>query len=40
MSVADALAELTVLDTSGTAVPLASLWKDRTTVLVFIRHFG
>ena len=34
------LGAMTVLDADRTAIPLASLWKDRTAVLVFIRHFG
>jgi hypothetical protein len=31
---------MTVLDDQGTAVELGSLWRDRTCVLVFTRHFG
>jgi hypothetical protein len=34
------LAHLTVLDVTGRAVTLASLWQDRVAVLVFVRHFG
>ena len=37
---ADALAKLTVLDERGEPVELATLWRDRTAVLVFVRHFG
>jgi len=37
---ADDLAKLTVLDEQGNRVELGSLWRERTTVLVFIRHFG
>jgi hypothetical protein len=40
LSRADDLAKLTVLDESGSAVELGTLWRDRTAVLVFIRHFG
>jgi hypothetical protein len=36
----DALAHATVLDDSGAAQPLASLWAERPAVLVFVRHFG
>lgn len=40
MAVTDALAPLTVLDLTGAAVPMGTLWKDQTLVLVFIRHYG
>ncbi len=40
LSRADDLAKLTVLDEHGTAIELASLWRDQPAVLVFIRHFG
>ena len=34
------LADLTVLDMQSKAVRFGDLWKDRTGVIVFIRHFG
>jgi hypothetical protein len=37
---ADDLAKMTVLDERGGTVELGSLWRDKTAVLVFIRHFG
>ncbi len=37
---ADDLARMNVLDERGEPVPLGSLWRDRTAVLVFVRHFG
>lgn len=37
---ADDLAKMTVLDGSGTKVDLGTFWRDRTAVLVFVRHFG
>jgi hypothetical protein len=37
---ADDLAKMTVLDEQGKAVELGTLWKDKTAVLVFLRHFG
>jgi hypothetical protein len=37
---ADDLATMTVLDEHGTALPLGPLWRERTAVLVFVRHFG
>ncbi len=40
MSLAQVLAPLSVLDANGADVPLASLWRERPVVLVFIRHFG
>jgi hypothetical protein len=40
MSVAEALASVTVLDTAGAPVVLGSLWTERPVALVFIRHFG
>lgn len=30
----------TVLDCSGSPVPLSTLWADGTRVLVFLRHYG
>jgi prostamide/prostaglandin F2alpha synthase len=32
--------DMTVLDEHGKPVVLGSLWRDRTAVLVFMRHFG
>jgi hypothetical protein len=37
---ADDLAKLEVLDERGARVELGTLWRDRTAVLVFVRHFG
>lgn len=37
---ADDLAKLTVLDEQGKTVELGTLWRDRTAVLAFLRHFG
>jgi hypothetical protein len=37
---ADDLAKMTVLDEHGATIELGSLWRDRTAVLVFVRHFG
>ena len=37
---ADDLAKLTVLGADQQPVELGTLWRDRTAVLVFIRHFG
>ena len=37
---ADNLAKLTVLDEHGGTIELGSLWRDKTAVLVFVRHFG
>ena len=34
------LGEAPILDLEGGAVPLSSLWRDRTVVLAFVRHFG
>ena len=33
-------ASATVLDLEGTAHELKELWKDGTTVVVWLRHFG
>jgi hypothetical protein len=35
-----ALDGLTVLDDAGAEIDIASLWRDRRTALIFIRHFG
>lgn len=40
LSRADDLAALPVLDEHGGKIELATLWRDHTIVLVFIRHFG
>ena len=37
---ADDLAAMTVLDEQGQVVTVGTLWRDRTAVLVFVRHFG
>ena len=37
---ADDLAKLTVLDERGTTVELDTFWRERSAVLVFVRHFG
>lgn len=37
---ADDLARMTVLDAASKPVELGTLWRDRTAVLVFVRHFG
>jgi hypothetical protein len=37
---AAALGQITVLDETGTAVPLGSFWAKRLVVLAFVRHFG
>jgi len=34
------LAKMTVLDDRGAKVELGTLWRDKTAVLVFVRHFG
>ena len=36
----DQLADLTVLDLESKPVRFGDLWKDRTAVIVFVRHFG
>jgi len=40
MSVATNLSSINVLDLKGQPVRLGTLWHGRTTVLVFIRHYG
>ena len=37
---ADDLAKMTVLDDTGSKVELGTLWRDKTAVLAFVRHFG
>jgi peroxiredoxin len=39
-TVADALSKVNVLDLAGRPVRLSPLWRDRTALLVFARHFG
>ncbi len=36
----DSLADTTVLDLQGKAVPLGATFADRPAVLLFLRHFG
>jgi hypothetical protein len=40
LSRADDLANMTVLDEGKQPIVLGTLWRDRSAVLVFIRHFG
>jgi hypothetical protein len=37
---ADDLAKMTVLDEKGGKHELGTLWRDKTAVLAFVRHFG
>ena len=37
---ADDLASMTVLDERSAVVAVGTLWRDRTAILVFVRHFG
>jgi hypothetical protein len=39
-NVAKSLENVTVLDPDGKPVRLGDLWRERTVVLAFIRHFG
>lgn len=32
--------DLNVTAPDGSSIPLASLWRDRSVVLVLVRHFG
>lgn len=34
------LGELTVVDALNVSVKLSDLWKEKTAVLIFVRHFG
>ncbi len=34
------LGSMTVLDADRNAIRLDTLWRDRTAVLAFVRHFG
>ena len=34
------LSQISVLDSSGVAVKLSSLWRSQPAVIVFVRHFG
>jgi hypothetical protein len=40
LSSAADLAHMTVLDEKGGKVELGTLWRDKTAVLAFVRHFG
>lgn len=40
LSRADDLAHMSVLDDQGNKVELGTLWRDKTAVLAFVRHFG
>jgi len=37
---ADDLGPLAVLDEHGHEVAMASLWRERTALIAFVRHFG
>lgn len=36
----EAAPEATLVDESGKAITLASFWKEKPTLVVFLRHFG
>jgi hypothetical protein len=36
----ESLQDIDLLDETGAEVPLGDLWRDRTAILVFVRHFG
>ncbi len=36
----ESLADVTIMDLSGTSVALASLWAHRPAVITFLRHYG
>jgi peroxiredoxin len=40
VEVGDTAPDVTLRDARGEAVTLSSLWRERTLVLVFLRHFG
>ncbi len=40
MSIVERLRDVRVLDRAGQPVRLATLFEERTVVLVFVRHFG
>ncbi len=40
LATAAVLAKMTVLDADRNVVQLGALWRDRTAVLAFVRHFG
>ncbi|MFH2005339.1 MAG: hypothetical protein ABI333_02015 [bacterium] len=40
MSIAEKLSDIEVLDLEGKPIKLGTVWQGRTTVLVFIRHYG
>lgn len=37
---ADLLDTVKVYDLNGNGIPISDLWKDRTAVIAFARHFG
>jgi len=39
-SIANDLGKLTVQDEAGKTIVVGTLWRDKTAVLVFVRHFG
>ena len=40
MSLADQLASIEVLNPVGERVALGDMWRERTAVVAFVRHFG
>jgi ribosomal protein L30E len=40
MNLTTKLANIELLDWQGTSVKLGDLWREKSIVLVFIRHFG
>lgn len=40
LAVGDPAPDVTLPDQDGHDVALSSLWRDRTTAIVFLRHYG
>jgi hypothetical protein len=40
VTISSALADVTALDLTGATVRVGDLWRERTAVLVFVRHYG
>lgn len=40
MKAIDEIQESTVLNLEGKTITLGALWRERTIVLVFVRHYG
>jgi hypothetical protein len=40
LTILEELSEIAVFDENGTSIQLGSIWREKRSALVFVRHFG